>query len=64
VQLFFILKELRKTVGKENEIVGDVEDVSREIKSSVETVSNSVHKLTAMLDVVSFIKNKFHKDNG
>lgn len=61
VQLFFILKELRQTVGKVNGILGDVENVSDEIKRSVETVGNSVHKITAMLDVVNFIKNRFNK---
>ena len=59
VQLFFILKEFRQTVAKTNRILSDVEDVSGEVKKSVETVGNGVRQITAMLDIVSFIKNKF-----
>jgi hypothetical protein len=59
VQLFFILKELRKTVGKVNEILEDVEDVSDEVKKSVEVVGSSVRQITTALDVFNIIKNKF-----
>jgi hypothetical protein len=59
VQLFFILKELRKTVGKVNEILEDVEQVSDEVKKSVEMVGGSVRQVTTALDVIQMIKNKF-----
>ena len=61
IQLFFILKELRGTVGKVNRILEDVEDVSGDVKRSVESVQASVRQITSVLDVVSFIKNRFNK---
>lgn len=61
VQLFFILKELRVTVSKLNSVLDDVENVSEEVKKSVETVGNGVRQITAVLDIVSIIKNKFSK---
>jgi hypothetical protein len=63
VQLFFILKELRKTVGLANEILEDVEDVSGEVKKSVEVVGSSVRQITTALDIVQMIRNKFFSNS-
>lgn len=61
VQLFFIFKELRKTVGSVNRILEDVEDVSSDVRRSVESVEAGVRQITSVLDIVNFIKNKFSK---
>jgi hypothetical protein len=61
IQLFFILKELRVTVARVNEILKDAEDVSDEVKKSLETVGNGMRQITTVLDIFSMIKNKFSK---
>lgn len=58
-QLFFIFKELRKTVGKVNNILENIENVSDNMKKSVEIIENSVQKVTTTLDIFTFIKNRF-----
>lgn len=63
VQLFFILKEFRKTVGKVNIILDDVEDVSKDVKKSVQTVESSVRQITTALDIFNIIRNKFSKNS-
>jgi len=59
VQLFFILRELRKTVSKVNLILDDVEDVSGDVKKSVEVVGGSIKQITTALDIFSIIRSKF-----
>lgn len=59
IQLFFIFKELRKTVGKVNNILENIENVSDNMKKSVEIIENSVQKVTTTLDIFTFIKNRF-----
>jgi hypothetical protein len=61
VQLFFIFKELRQTVGRVNRILEDVEDVSGDVRRSVESVEAGVRQITSVLDIVGFIKNKFNR---
>lgn len=56
VQVFFTLKELRKSLKKANKLMDDADDIISQVKKPIETAGNLVTALTAGAGIAHFIK--------
>lgn len=56
VQVFFTLKELRRTLKKANKLMDDADDIVSQVKKPIETAGNLVTALTAGAGIAHFLK--------
>ena len=56
IQVFFTLKELRKSLKKANKLMDDADDIVSQIKKPIETAGNLVTALTAGAGIAHFLK--------
>lgn len=64
IQVFFILRDLRKTVKKTNKILENAEDITEGIQGPITAISSFVigTKATSIMSLVGFIKHLLSKD--
>ena len=56
IQVFFTLKELRKSLKKANKLMDDADDIVSQVKKPIETAGNLVTALTAGAGIAHFLK--------
>lgn len=56
IQVFFTLKDLRKSLKKANRLMEDADNIVSQIKKPVETAGNMLTALTAGAGIAHFIK--------
>lgn len=56
IQIFFTLKDLRKSLKKANQLMEDADNIVSQIKKPVETAGNMLTALTAGAGIAHFIK--------
>ncbi len=66
IQVFFILKEFRKTVSKANKILDDTGLITESISNPIANLSNLTSGLKLSALVARFLtgKKKHHKEEG
>jgi len=64
VQVYFILKEVRKTVSKTNRVIDNANAITENIEGPLSAISSLALgvKATSLLSVAKFIKSLIHKD--
>ena len=55
-QMYMLLKELRETIGKTNNILADVDNVTSKLSQSTETVSGMFEGLRAVVGLIGAFK--------
>ncbi len=57
-QAFFTLKELRKTLGKINQLVEDTDKIAQEVKKPVESVGHLFTAIVTGAGIANLLKRK------
>lgn len=61
IQLFFILKEIRKILVKVDSVATDAEKLSHEVSEASEKIGESIGNISVYLNIFELIRNKFFK---
>jgi|SRR3989344_9148275 len=71
IQVFFILRELQKTVKKANKVLDDTEVITHSVSGPISSFSTLANGIKTGATIASLIKNNkhildkiFHKKNG
>lgn len=62
IQVFFILKEVNKTLSRVNKILGDVEVVTESVLKPIREASNFLAGLKKGADVMKLVANFFKEE--
>lgn len=62
VQVFFILREFRKTVVKANKVLDDTEVITHSVSGPVSSISGIAEGIKTVIPVVNLIKKLFSKE--
>ena len=65
IQVFFILKEFRKTVVKANKVLDDTQTITKNVSAPIASLSSITTSLQAgsMVAVIKFIKGVLAKED-
>jgi len=64
VQVFYILRDLRKTIKKTNKILENADAITEGIEGPISAISSLVlgAKATSLISIVKFVKNFVSRD--
>jgi len=64
IQVFYILRDLRKTIKKTNKILENADAITEGIEGPISAISSLVlgAKATSLISIVKFVKNFLSRD--
>lgn len=64
IQVYFILKEFRKTVTKANKVLDDTEEITRSVSGPIASLSSltSSFQVGSLFTIIKFVKSILAKD--
>lgn len=62
VQVFFILRDIRRAIGKANKVLEDTSTVTQSVSGSIASLSNITSGVKLAAVIASFLHGKKNKD--
>ncbi|MCL5438359.1 MAG: hypothetical protein M1268_00035 [Patescibacteria group bacterium] len=63
IQVFFILRELRRTISKANKILDDTGVITESVSKPISSLSSVVSGIKTGVNFANFFKSKFYKED-